>query len=135
MGHCDFELWSIPHISWTVIAKRVFGDPRLGKQTKNKVQKQNKTKSKNKQKTKQKQKENEKKRKMKKKRQKKWKIGIRYSRNYLVKLLHDELSIVILICSRYLILGILALYIMVFLCSIICGERWFFVFHHIGRIA
>ena len=105
----------------------------LGKQTKNKSQKQNKTKSKNKQKKKNiiKWKKKWKKKTKKKKR----KIGIRYSRNYPVELFHDELSIVILICSRYLILGILALYILVFLCSIICGERWFFVFHHIGRIA
>ena len=105
---------------------------KLGKQTKNKAQKQNKTKSKNKQKKK---KIKWKKKRNKKTKIKKRKIGIRYSRNYPVKLFHDELSIVILICSRYLILGILALYILVFLCSIICGERWFFVFHHIGEIA
>jgi hypothetical protein len=104
----------------------------IGKQIKNKAQKQNKAKSINKNR-----KQNKNKNKIKKnekKREKKRKIGIRYSRNYLVKLLHDEFSMIILIYSRYLILGILALYILVIFCSIICGERWFFVFHHIGRI-
>ena len=136
MSHCDFELWSLPHISWTVIAKRVFRDPRHAWQTnkkqstktkQNKINKQTENKTKTKIKWKKKWK--------KKSKKKKRKIGIRYSRNYPVKLFHDEFSIVILICSMYLILGILALYILVFLCSIICGERWFFVFHHIGRIA
>jgi len=73
------------------IAKRVFGDPRHAWQTnKNKAQKQNKNKNKMKKTKHEKKKDQEKKR----------NIGIRYSRNYLVKLFHDECSIIILICSR-----------------------------------
>jgi hypothetical protein len=76
MSHCDFELWSIPHISWTVIAKRVFGDPRHAWQTnkkqstktkQNKINKQTENKTKTKIKWKNKKKKKEKKRQKKEK--------------------------------------------------------------------
>ena len=76
MSHCDFELWSIHHISWTVIAKRVFGDPRHAWQTnkkqstktkQNKINKQTENKTKTKIKWKNKKKKKEKKRQKKEK--------------------------------------------------------------------
>ena len=70
MSHCDFELWSIPHISWTVIAKRVFGDPRHAWQT-NKKQSTKTKQNKIKKQTENNKIKNKMKTKMKKRRQKK----------------------------------------------------------------
>ena len=70
ISHCDFELWSISQISWTVIGKRVFGDPRHAWQT-NKKQSTKTKQNKIKKQTENNKIKNKMKTKMKKRRQKK----------------------------------------------------------------